>query len=1200
MFLSVARFELRYQLRSPVFWVAFAMFFLFAFGSIASENVTLGGGGNVHVNAPYAIVFTHLMLAVIFMFALAALVANVVVRDDETRFGPMIRTTSVSKSAYIFGRFAGAWVAAALCYASVPLALWLGTLMPWVDPATLGPNRLSTFLFAYGAMGLPVLLVTGAVLFALAVATRSMMATYIGVVIFLASYSAVNALIGSTPALRPHAPYLEPFGIAALVLETRYWTPAERNALLPPLAGPIGWSRLMWIGIAFLLLAAAQWRYRFAERGLSRRQIRREARRQARAARVEAAAPVAARPDRPLPGGDPARAWWPQLVARTGLEARMVLRSPAFLVLLLLGFVITLPQLWLGTGGMYGVASYPLTRITVQTLRQGFTLTPLIIAVYYAGELVWRERDRRFSEIVDATPLPGWAFLLPKMLAVALVLVATLAAGMLGAMAVQLLQGVGDVQLGRYLQWWLLPMGADVVLLAALAVFVQALSPNKYVGWGIMVAWFVLTTVSGQLGLDDSLYTYGATQPEPMSDMNADGGLARAAWWFRMYWAAFAVAMLAAAHLLWRRGTDARLSTRLRAFPQAARGPAGATIVAALLVFAGVGAYLWRDTHVVNPFRDRGEAERWQADYEMALLRYERVPQPAVARVRLDVRLFPAEGRALVDGTYLLRNLTDRPQGEVHVRLKGRDLELLALDIPGARVLRDWPRFNYRIYRFDRPLAPGETRPMTFRTRRWRQGIAHGGGDTRLVANGTFLNNAELAPQIGMDRDALLQDKAKRRKFGLPAELRPARLEDVAAQRRNLLGADWTLADITVTTDAGQTPIAPGKKVAERVADGRRTARFVSDAPILNFFSVQSAAYAVRTARHRGVDLAVYHHPRHAWNADRMLRAAAGALDYYGAAFGPYQFDQARVLEFPGYSSYAQSFANTVPYSEDIGFTADLRDPNEIDYVTYVTAHEIAHQYWGHQLVGADMQGGTALIETLSQYSALMVMKRLYGPDKMRRFLRYELDRYLAARRDEAVEEMPLGRVENQQYIHYQKGSLAMYLLQDRLGEAQVNRALAALLSRHRFQGAPYPRSTDLVAALRGVARSPADQALITDLFQRIVLYDLKATDPRSVRLPDGRWRTTVRVTAAKLLADGQGNERPVRFAEAIDVGAFRSEPGEGRFDRGDVLDMRRAIIRTGGQQVVLVTRAKPAFVGVDPYTLFVDRSTRDNLVAVP
>ncbi len=292
--------------------------------------------------------------------------------------------------------------------------------------------------------------------------------------------------------------------------------------------------------------------------------------------------------------------------------------------------------------------------------------------------------------------------------------------------------------------------------------------------------------------------------------------------------------------------------------------------------------------------------------------------------------------------------------------------------------------------------------------------------------------------------------------------------------------------------------------MSDEVRGGRRTARFISDAPILTFFSIQSARYAEKHRNHRGIDLAVYYHPGHHRNVDRMLDALAGAMDYYQANFGPYQFDQARIIEFPGYATFAQAFANTMPYSEAIGFVADNSNPDKIDYVTYVTAHELGHQYWAHQIIGADMQGGTMLSETLAQYSALMVMKQRYGDDKMRRFLKYELDDYLRRRGGELVEEQPLMRVENQQYIHYNKGSLVMYLLQDRLGEAAVNRAIRTILEKYRFKAAPYPRSIELVDAIRREAKTPEDQALITDLFERITVYDLKVGGARSA--PRGCW----------------------------------------------------------------------------------------------
>jgi ABC-2 type transport system permease protein len=329
-----------------------------------------------------------------------------------------------------------------------------------------------------------------------------------------------------------------------------------------------------------------------------------------------------------------------------------------------------------------------------------------------------------------------------------------------------------------------------------------------------------------------------------------------------------------------------------------------------------------------------------------------------------------------------------------------------------------------------------------------------------------------------------------------------------------------------------------------------------------------------------------------------MLKAKASSLDYYRANFGPYQFNYARIIEFPGYASFAQAFAGTMPYSESIGFVANTNDPEEIDFTTYVIAHEIAHQYWAHQVIGADMQGGTLTSETLAQYSALMVMKRIYGEDKIRRFLKYELDNYLSARKGEAVEEQPLYRVENQQYVHYRKGSVAMYLLQERLGEEAVNRALARFVARFKFKGAPYLRSVDLIEEFRKEAKTAEEQQLITDLFERITIYDLKVKNAE-VRRDGNGWVTTMTVAAGKFYADGKGAETKARLAEPIEVGLFMARPGIGAFAQKDVIVMKRMPVRDGEQKVVVRSAKKPAFAGVDPYNYYVDRNSDDNLMQV-
>ncbi len=1194
MFGKIAGFEFRYQLKSPVFWVVAGVFFLLTFGFVASDVISIGGGGNIHENSPYAIAQTHLILSIFYMFVTTAFVANVIVRDDETGFGPILRATRIRKFDYLYGRFTGAFAAAALSFLAVPLAIIIGSAMPWLDPETLGPFDPRAYLFAYFVLALPALLLTSSLFFALATITRSLMWTYIGVIVLLVAWLVAGFAL-ENPRFDKVVALWEPFGSGAFGLATKYWTAAERNAMTPALEGALLFNRLFSLALSAGFLALSFALFRFQSGALSGRKARRD--RLAAVAAADAPPPPLRKLPRPVFDASTA---WQQLLARTRLDMHQVFGSPAYLVLLFMGLTNALGGLWFAANeAAYGGAIYPVTRVLIPTLAGTFSLIPIIISVYYAGELVWREREKKTHEIVDSTPVPDWAYIAPKTLAISLVLISTLLASVVAAIGVQAFKGFFDFQLDKYLVWYVVPQAVDFVLLAALAVFFQVLSPHKFIGWGLMVLYYVGAITLGNLGFEHNLYNYGGVPGVPLSDMNGQGKFWIGATWFRVYWSAFALMLLVLGYALWRRGTETRLWPRLRRLPRRLTGKAGLTFAAAAVVFVGTGGWIYYNTNVLNAYRTNLQEEAWQADLEKALIKYVDTPRPKIVSMTLAVDIYPHEPRLTTRGSYLVENRTSQPLKEIHLAFD-RDLKVTALNIQGGRATQTpYDRFNYRIFALDTPMLPGERRTITFTTERSQKGFRNRGNETRVVDNGTFVNNAEFAPILGMERSGLLQDRAKRRKYGLPVEQRMPKLDDGPSRQFNYLrhDADFVMADITVSTVADQTPIAPGYKVSETVSGGRRTARFVTEAPVLPFFSVQSARYKVSKETYKGVEIAVYYDPAHPWNVERMKKSARASLDYFGANFSPYQFRQLRFLEFPAYDDFAQAFANTMPWSENLGFIADYKDPSKIDMVTYIGAHEIGHQWWAHQIIGADQQGSTVLSETLAQYSALMVMKHMYGEDQIRKFLKFELDRYLRDRGGEVVEELPLYRVENQGYIHYRKGSLVMYRLQREIGEAAVNRALQRLLRDHAFKGAPYPTSRALIAALR--AEAPADkQQLITDLFEAITLYDIQTQAVAVKKRPDGRFDVRLTVKARKLHADGKGKETERPLAETLDVGLFTAMPGDGAFKSKDVVLMERRPIRSGVQTLTFTVDRAPKYAGVDPYNYLIDRNADDNVAA--
>src|SRR3954464_12128984 len=266
MLRGIFSFEIRYQLRNPVLWVAIAIFFLLGFGLTASENVRIGTPGGVHENAPYAIAVATAVMTIFYLFVVTAFVANAIVRDETSGFAPIVRATSVTNTQIVLGRFLGGLIIAWLGYLAVPLGMWAGSIMPWVDPETIGPQKLAYYAWNFWLFAIPNILLTSALLFALATVLRSMMAAYIGAVLLVMGYLVTTGIVGQRIEYRETFARWEPLGMGAQREATRYWTQTEMNGRLIDFGGTILFNRLYAVALALLFLGFTVWRFSMTER----------------------------------------------------------------------------------------------------------------------------------------------------------------------------------------------------------------------------------------------------------------------------------------------------------------------------------------------------------------------------------------------------------------------------------------------------------------------------------------------------------------------------------------------------------------------------------------------------------------------------------------------------------------------------------------------------------------------------------------------------------------------------------------------------------------------------------------------------------------------------------------------------------------------------------------------------------------------
>ena len=273
MLLRILAFELRYQVRQPLFWIACALFFLLTFAAITTDVVSVGGAiGSVHRNAPFVILQMLGVMTAVGTLLTTAFVSNSVHRDFESQTDALFFSLPLKKRDYLLGRFAGALLVALLVFGAVILAIVVGAWMPWIDPARVGPFRLRPYLEGLLVFVLPNLFLTGAIFFCIATLTRSLLHTYAGVVIFFVGFAIAGVLLDDLDN-RSIGALVDPYGVGAFELLTRYWTVSEKNAGSLSLTGVLLLNRILWVGLAVLILAFTCVRFRLTmtETGKARR-----------------------------------------------------------------------------------------------------------------------------------------------------------------------------------------------------------------------------------------------------------------------------------------------------------------------------------------------------------------------------------------------------------------------------------------------------------------------------------------------------------------------------------------------------------------------------------------------------------------------------------------------------------------------------------------------------------------------------------------------------------------------------------------------------------------------------------------------------------------------------------------------------------------------------------------------------------------
>ena len=1192
-FREIFAFEVSCQLRRPSTWLYFAVLLALSVYPTLELSATYARSDGSFAHSPFIVAVMGLLWSTIGLLVASAVAGEAAARDAQARMDSLLYTSPIGKAPYLGGRFLAAFAVYAVVLLAVPIGLALGGLL--ISRTTLGaPFDAAMYLGTYGFLLLPNAFVAMALMFSLAALTRRAVASYFGAVL-LAGASALSwTVLAGTWKQWGLAKVLDPFGAIVLGELSMVWTPAERSTRSIELHGAMLWNRVLWLSMAAGLLAVTYQRFRF----------RHHEKRAAWRTRPDSGAPALAKADTgpastnsTAPGsfGFPTHTCQMLEVARESFFA--IVRGWGGVVLVSTAAFLAFS----GTpAGHMGVPMLPTAARIAESLAVplarpdefNWIVVPLLIS-FWAGELIWREREARVNHLADSVPVPDWVLVAGKATGLSAVLIALQALVMTGGIATQLRSRYFDIQVPAYLQTVLGLQLADYLLFALLALVIHALVNQKYLGHVAGLLAYGFMAYASVLGIEHNLLVFGSDPGWSYSGLRRFGPFIGPWLWFKLYWAAWAFLLAAVATLFWVRGAETTFAPRLalagRRFTRGMRSAVAATL--ALIV--SVGGFIFYNTNVLNAYTSAAERVARRAEYEKRYGRYRNAPQPQLTGTSLNVEIYPARREVAIRGAFTLVNATGAAIDTIHLAPKmAVETTGVRFDRPATELVVD-DRLGHRIYALSAPLAPDHSLRLEFEVRFEPRGFSNAGLDPSVVPNGTYFTSGAWLPAIGYQPERELANAAAREAHGLTPRPSMRAMDDEEARLDPNRTARIAF-EAVVGTDPGQTAVAPGRLLRSWTENERRYFHYAADVPIRNDYAFFSAAYAVREARWRTQDgsgpevsVEIYYHPAHAWNVDRMVRSVQASLDYYTAMLGPYPHGQVRLVEHAGDSVTLHASPVNISYQEPFALLDPASDRRQIDLPFAVVAHEMAHQWWGNALTPAAVEGAGLLTETLSWYSALGVVEQALGREHLQRLLGMMREAYLTPASRANV---PLLRADDQ-FLAYRKGPFAMYALREYIGAAQVDGALRRLLERHR-SGHPLATPLDLYRELQAIAPEPR-QGLLADLFETNTFWELATERVGAEPLHDGRWRVTLDVRARKVAVDEDGAETELPMDDLVEVGAFA---GAADWGPGEPLYLERHRVRSGIQRISVITAREPARAGIDPRRLLIDVKGDDNL----
>ncbi|HEY1195340.1 aminopeptidase, partial [Flavobacterium sp.] len=878
MLSKLIQFEWHNNTRNWTFYASYIIYLILGFFVSAFANFSFSGA---YKNSPFVLTYAIGLISLMTIFSITLQVAQQFLKEYETKFDAIVFSTPISKFHFLGSKFITAFVIAVSSFGMFIIGMIVGHQMSWIPKSEIGPFEILNYVWPYFIIVIPNILLCLSILATLAWLTRSKLFIYVGGLFIYILYIA-GSIFSNSPLFANASPSsakamslaakIDPFGLAAFLEQTRYWTAIEKNTQLLSFSGNFLFNRIVWICISFLLIFVSYKLFSFRKTKTKKIKSVKINTKEAKVLSVII----------PKQQFKTSKHNWTVFKSNLKMDIYLVLKGiPFLLIVILLSGLLMIEISDEIDGGIRLPESITNTALMISTIMDRLPFILILVLLFYSNELLNRSENSRFEMLENTAPYSPFAVLISKLTALFMIPMILIGISILIGIGFQITNANAPIEAGLYLSMFYY-IGFPLFLISILVIAIQTFIKNNYLGLAVS-AFIVLlfcTGIGEQLGISHPLFRFGDSFKREYFDLNGFGSYTFPFHISMLYNFGLALILLTLTGILWKRNATILKTIRRNSFNIIQK----TTLAFGSILFIGFGSYLFYKTNIEYPYLTKDNQNNWSEQYEKQFKKYTNLAQPTIIAVKSIVDLFPEENRYEVKGTYELINNSEKTIDSLLLYID-RNSKLISVEIENAKNLDDVSKFQHYWYRLEKPLLPQQKIKMSFAfTSTWSPFKGHTAFNS-IIENGSFMRISRYFPTFGYQDSNEISSEKERIKRHLKPQTPLKKLEEKSKTTNDFI--DY---DVVVSTSKNQTAIGIGDLIGNWKKDNRNYFHYKSNGKIPFRFAFASAEYQIQKTNYKGISIEVYYDKRHSRNVEKLIQDVKNTLDYCQNNFGKYPY----------------------------------------------------------------------------------------------------------------------------------------------------------------------------------------------------------------------------------------------------------------------------------------------------------------------